>query len=284
MTLLRRPKSRRVAGGRSPSAVAGKSLQRPAAWPRRRASPSTPCSRYSRRLAALVSLYGLFADPATIRTNLGAVSGVVPGGGMDIIADQVHGLASKRRQALGFGAVHRDRHVALERQPGDQGAVRCAERRQWRERKARFPAAYRSHAAFTVGGILFVVLAMAAVVAVPDRPRASSAWAASPICCCACCAGRCCWWPWRRCSPASTGSGQAGSGRSGNGSAGAAASPPSLGWSCSIAILLVRQTFRQLRQDLWLARRRGRLHDLDLAVRHGDAGRRRAGCRDGASN
>ena len=39
-------------------------------------------------LAALVSLYGLFADPNTIGNHLQAISGLVPGGGMQIITDQ----------------------------------------------------------------------------------------------------------------------------------------------------------------------------------------------------
>jgi membrane protein len=56
-------------------------------------------------LAALVSLYGLFADPATISDNIGAVSGVVPGGGMEIITDQLHALATDSSKKLGFGVA-----------------------------------------------------------------------------------------------------------------------------------------------------------------------------------
>jgi len=39
-------------------------------------------------IAALVSIYGLFADPATIQQQLDSVSGVLPGGAVDVIRDQ----------------------------------------------------------------------------------------------------------------------------------------------------------------------------------------------------
>ncbi len=50
-------------------------------------------------LAALVSLYGLFADPTTIADQIKGMSGVLPGGGMSIITQQVHSLASKQHTA-----------------------------------------------------------------------------------------------------------------------------------------------------------------------------------------
>jgi len=45
-------------------------------------------------LAALVSLYGLFADPAAISDGIAGVSGMVPGGGMEIITNQLRALAA----------------------------------------------------------------------------------------------------------------------------------------------------------------------------------------------
>ena len=56
-------------------------------------------------LAALISLYGLVADPRTIANDLQAIRDVVPGGGMDIINTQVHSLISAPQKALGFGAL-----------------------------------------------------------------------------------------------------------------------------------------------------------------------------------
>ena len=53
-------------------------------------------------LAALVSIYGLFADPATIQDHLNLLSGVLPGGALDIISEQVKRITSKGSGTLGF--------------------------------------------------------------------------------------------------------------------------------------------------------------------------------------
>src|SRR5947208_17173754 len=40
-------------------------------------------------IAALVSIYGLFADPATVVSHLDAIAGLAPGGAVDVIRDQL---------------------------------------------------------------------------------------------------------------------------------------------------------------------------------------------------
>src|SRR4030095_10924798 len=52
-------------------------------------------------LAAFVSLYGLFADPATISSHLDLLSSILPGGALDIITEQVNRLVSQGRSELG---------------------------------------------------------------------------------------------------------------------------------------------------------------------------------------
>ena len=56
-------------------------------------------------LAALISLYGLVADTSTIDKNIGGLDGIIPGGGMQIIHDQIKSLTSSPSKALGLGAV-----------------------------------------------------------------------------------------------------------------------------------------------------------------------------------
>ena len=56
-------------------------------------------------LAALVSVYGLIADPATVSGQLNALSGIVPGGGMDILGDELKQLVSAGGGKLGLGAI-----------------------------------------------------------------------------------------------------------------------------------------------------------------------------------
>ncbi len=56
-------------------------------------------------LAALISLYGLFADPRTVANHLASLDGVMPGGGMDLLKEQVRSLTSGEPKALGFGVL-----------------------------------------------------------------------------------------------------------------------------------------------------------------------------------
>jgi len=53
-------------------------------------------------IAALVSIYGLFADPTTIASNLDAVSDVMPGGAVEVVRDQVNRIAAQGAATLGI--------------------------------------------------------------------------------------------------------------------------------------------------------------------------------------
>src|SRR5690606_30285782 len=56
-------------------------------------------------LAAIVSLYGLFASPAEIAGQVQSLSGVLPEQASNILRNALQNLASQRGQALGLGAV-----------------------------------------------------------------------------------------------------------------------------------------------------------------------------------
>ncbi len=56
-------------------------------------------------IATLVSLYGLFADPAVVGQQLQAAAGIIPGGGLDLIETQVKALTANGRTALGWGVA-----------------------------------------------------------------------------------------------------------------------------------------------------------------------------------
>jgi membrane protein len=54
-------------------------------------------------IAALVAIYGLFAaDPGTISRNLDSLSGLFPGGAIDVIQDQMTRIASRGKSTLGL--------------------------------------------------------------------------------------------------------------------------------------------------------------------------------------
>ena len=53
-------------------------------------------------IAALVAIYGLFADPETISRNLDSLSGLLPSGAIDVVRDQMTRIASRGKSTLGL--------------------------------------------------------------------------------------------------------------------------------------------------------------------------------------
>lgn len=56
-------------------------------------------------LTMLVSLFGLFADPTTIMQQVDSLSFVMPGGGIDLLRDELKTLTSAGASGLGWGAI-----------------------------------------------------------------------------------------------------------------------------------------------------------------------------------
>jgi uncharacterized BrkB/YihY/UPF0761 family membrane protein len=53
----------------------------------------------------VVAIYGLYADPAAISRNLDSLSGLLPGGAIDVIRDQMTRIASHGKSTLGLASV-----------------------------------------------------------------------------------------------------------------------------------------------------------------------------------
>jgi membrane protein len=118
-------------------------------------------------LAVLVSLYGMFADPGTIHHNLGAVSGIVPDGGMQLLSQQIQSLTANSHNALSLGLIV---GLATSLWSSNAGikALFDALNAVYEEREKR---GYFTRTAisltFTVGAILFILVALAGVVVIP---------------------------------------------------------------------------------------------------------------------
>lgn len=56
-------------------------------------------------ITALVSLYGLFADPADVRSHLQSMAGLLPADAWKILDDQLVALANAKESKLGIGAA-----------------------------------------------------------------------------------------------------------------------------------------------------------------------------------
>lgn len=56
-------------------------------------------------LSAFVSIYGIFADRATVVDHVGMLAGIMPGGGVEIIREQLTRIASEGEGALGIALL-----------------------------------------------------------------------------------------------------------------------------------------------------------------------------------
>ena len=118
-------------------------------------------------LAALVSVYGLIADPTTVSGQLNALSGIVPGGGMDILGDELKQLVSAGGGKLGFGAII-GILVALWSANGGTKAMFNSLNIVYDEHEKRgYIRRTLISLAVTLGTLVFVMVVMAAVVALP---------------------------------------------------------------------------------------------------------------------
>jgi len=118
-------------------------------------------------LAALVSLYGLFADPHTVETTLRSLEDVLPGGGAQIITAQVHSLAAKSGTALSFGLVI---GLATSLWSTNSGTKSLFDALNvvYEEKETRsYVRRTLLSMAFTLAGLVFILLALAALVVLP---------------------------------------------------------------------------------------------------------------------
>ena len=118
-------------------------------------------------IAALVAVYGLFSDPSTITKHLDQVGGFLPGGAIDVVREQLTRVASKGAQSLGFtfliglGVSLWSANAAMKSLFDTLNIVHNEE-----EKRGFFKLNGLS-LGFTIGGIVFVITALASIVALP---------------------------------------------------------------------------------------------------------------------
>ena len=76
-------------------------------------------------IGAIVSLYGLFADGASIRDNLDRISNILPGGAIEIISDQIQRVAAAGSGTLSFSFLLKSWYHNMGCQCRRQSHVRC---------------------------------------------------------------------------------------------------------------------------------------------------------------
>ncbi|QQO12549.1 YihY/virulence factor BrkB family protein [Bradyrhizobium diazoefficiens] len=118
-------------------------------------------------LAALVAVYGLFSDPASIAKHLDQISGFVPGGAIEVAREQLTRVSSKGDHALGATfviglAVSLWSANAAMKSLFDTLNIVYGE-----EEKRGFVKLNAVSLTFTVAAIVFVLVALGAVVVIP---------------------------------------------------------------------------------------------------------------------
>jgi membrane protein len=118
-------------------------------------------------IAALISVYGLFGDPSALAAQLDKVSDLLPGGAIDLIRDQMTRLASQGRGTLGFAFVASLAVSLWSANAGIKSVFEALNIVYAEDEKRGFLKLNALSLCLTVAGILFVLIAIAAIVVVP---------------------------------------------------------------------------------------------------------------------
>jgi membrane protein len=118
-------------------------------------------------IAALVSIYGLFADPADIAGHLDALTNVAPGGAIDLLREDMTRLASNGGTTLGLGFVV-SLAVSLWSTNSGVSALFDALNIVYEEKEKRgLVRFYLTTLTFTLASVVFILLAIGVVVLLP---------------------------------------------------------------------------------------------------------------------
>jgi membrane protein len=118
-------------------------------------------------IAALISIYGLFADPATVATHLDTIASVAPSGAIDVLREQMTRLASEGGTTLGVSFLI---GLAISLWTANSGikAIFDALNIVYGEEEKRGFIKLNAVTLFvTLGIVVFILLTLAAVVALP---------------------------------------------------------------------------------------------------------------------
>jgi membrane protein len=118
-------------------------------------------------IAALVSIYGLFADPNTIASHIDAIAGFAPGGAIEIIRDQLTRLAAQGSMRLGISFLVSLVISLWSANSGIKALFDALNVVYGEKEKRSFIRLDAVTLCFTVATIAFLLIALAGVVALP---------------------------------------------------------------------------------------------------------------------
>ena len=118
-------------------------------------------------IAALISIYGLFADPATVASHLDTIASVAPSGAIDVLREQMTRLASQGGTTLGVSFLL---GLAISLWTANSGVKAIFDALNivyGEEEKRSFIKLNAVTLLVTLGIVTFILLTLAAVVALP---------------------------------------------------------------------------------------------------------------------
>ena len=118
-------------------------------------------------IAALVSIYGLVADVKTIATDISSLGSVLPGGAISVVGEQIKRIASNSNGALGFAALIGIGISIWSANSGVKAMFDALNIVLKEDEKRGFVRLNLTSLAFTVGGLVLVLLAVAFVLVIP---------------------------------------------------------------------------------------------------------------------
>ncbi|HYF54633.1 MAG TPA: YihY/virulence factor BrkB family protein [Salinarimonas sp.] len=119
-------------------------------------------------LAALVSLYGLVADPADLERHLSSLRGVMPGGAMEILSTELHRLVTQPSDGLGFGFALGLALALWSANSGVKALFDALNVAYDEEEKRGFIALNVASLIFTLCAVVFMILVVTVVAVLPN--------------------------------------------------------------------------------------------------------------------
>jgi membrane protein len=118
-------------------------------------------------IAALVAIYGLFADPATIAKHVEDVASFVPGGGVDILRDELNRVTAQPRGTLGLAFLVGLGISLWSANAGVKALIDALNIAYAEQEKRGFIRLTAVSFAYTLAGILGAMVAVTAIVVLP---------------------------------------------------------------------------------------------------------------------
>jgi membrane protein len=118
-------------------------------------------------LTAFVSLYGLLADVSTIDQHLSLATGILPGGAVTILHEQLTRLTASRTSALSFGFVFGLLLALWSANSGAKAVIDGLNVAYGEREKRSFIRLTLASLVFTLGAFMALILALGAVVVTP---------------------------------------------------------------------------------------------------------------------